>query len=95
MDDHIDVAFVYGSVAAGTDTAHSDIDLFLLGRGLSYADTMKALRDTEVTLGRKVNPTLYTLEELRRKLEGGSSFLRRVLDQPKLFLIGSDRELIV
>lgn len=95
MDGHIDVAFVYGSVAAGTDKATSDIDLFLVGRELSYPDTMKAVGDAEVTLGRKVNPTLYSPEELSRKLEEGSSFLRRVLDQPKLILIGSTRDLSV
>jgi len=95
IDEHIELAFIYGSIAAGTDTAHSDVDLFLIVRDLTYADVMKALHDAEGILGRTVNPTLYSREELLRKLKASNSFLRRVLDQPKLFLIGSERELVV
>jgi predicted nucleotidyltransferase len=93
LADRLDVAFVYGSVAAGTDTANSDIDLLLVGRKLSYADAMLALADAESTLRRKVSPTVYTASELLRKLEAGNAFLRRVLDQPKIFLLGSPGDL--
>lgn len=95
MASQIDAAFIYGSVAAGSDRADSDIDLFLLGRGLSYADIMTSLGEAEAALGRKVNPTVYSPDELERKLESSNSFLQRVLDQPKLFLIGSERDLVV
>lgn len=93
LADRIDVAFVFGSAAAGTDTARSDIDLFIIGREITYANTMSALADAEHTLGRKVNPTLYTASELHSKLESGNAFLRRVLDQPKIFLIGSSGDI--
>jgi predicted nucleotidyltransferase len=95
MADRIDFAFVFGSVAAGTDTAGSDIDLFVSGRDLAYADTMLALADAESFLRRKINPTLYAAIELQHKVDSGNAFLRRVLDQPKIFLIGSARELRV
>src|SRR5438067_1195402 len=36
--DKIKIAFVYGSVAKGTDTARSDIDLMVIGDDLSYTD---------------------------------------------------------
>jgi predicted nucleotidyltransferase len=89
----IDAAFVFGSVASGTDTAASDVDVFLLTEALTYADVMPVLAPVESTLGRTVNPTLYTPAELRTKLDHGNAFLRRVLDQPKIFLIGSARDL--
>ncbi len=89
LANQIDIAFVYGSVAAGTDTAKSDIDLFIIGRELSYADAMTVLVDVEPTLRRKINPTIYSAAELRRKLKAKNAFLHRVLDQPKIFLIGS------
>src|SRR5215467_13498509 len=36
--DKIKAAFVYGSVAKGTDTARSDIDLMVIGEDLTYSD---------------------------------------------------------
>jgi len=92
LEDRIEVAFVYGSIASGTDTAASDIDLFVVGRDLSYADAMLRLADAESTLRRKVSPTLYGPSELERKVGAGNAFLLRVLDQPKIFLIGSPGE---
>ena len=89
----IDTAFVYGSVAKGTDTARSDIDLFIISDELSYADLVNELSDAEARLGRTVSPTLYTQQELRRKLKRGNAFLRKILQQPKVFLIGSERDL--
>jgi predicted nucleotidyltransferase len=46
-------AFVYGSVAKGTDTAHSDIDLLVIGDDLDYADLYAAAQDVERKLRRK------------------------------------------
>lgn len=91
---NIDVAFIYGSVAKGTDTAQSDVDLMIVGRDLSYADLTTELSDAEASLGRKVNPTIYTPQELRRKLRRQNAFLRKVMEQPKIFLIGSERDLL-
>jgi predicted nucleotidyltransferase len=93
LEDRIEVAFVYGSIASGADTAASDVDLFILGHDLSYADLMLRLADAESSLRRKVSPTLYAPSELERKLGEGNAFVLRVVDQPKIFLIGSPREL--
>lgn len=93
LADRIRVAFVFGSTAAGSDTARSDIDLFIVGHEISYAEAMSVLVEAEQALGRKVNPTLYSKSELQNKLEAGNAFLRRVLDQPKIFLIGSPGDL--
>src|SRR5260370_6272234 len=40
--DAIKSAFIYGSVAKGTDTAHSDIDLMVIGDDLNYSDLYTA-----------------------------------------------------
>jgi len=93
LADRIDVAFIFGSVASGSDTAQSDIDLFIIGQNLSYSDAMLTLSDVDSIVRRKINPTLYSPTELQNKLEAGNAFLRRVLDQPKIFLIGSSGEL--
>ncbi len=93
LADQIHAAFVFGSVAVGTDTAASDVDVFLVGDQLAYPDVMTLLASVESTLGRTVNPTIYSSAELRKKLDNGTTFLRRILDQPKIFLIGSPRDL--
>lgn len=84
----IDAAFVYGSVAKGSDHAGSDIDLMLVSDDLAYADVMLALHPLIERLGREINPTLYTRKELQRRLLDGNAFATRVLDQPQLWLIG-------
>ena len=45
--DKIKTAFVYGSVAKGTDTARSDIDLMVTGDELSYSELYTALQNAE------------------------------------------------
>ena len=89
----IRAAFVYGSVAKGEDTSASDIDLMVIGEGLTYADLFAAVEEASTRLGRKVAPTIYSPKELARRVKQDSSFVTRVLDQPKLWLIGSERDL--
>ena len=90
LADRLHAAFVFGSVAKGTDTASSDIDLMLVSDALTYADAMAALHPLMERLGREINPTLYTRTELRKRIAEGNSFVTRVLEQPRLWLIGSD-----
>ena len=87
----IRAAFVYGSLAKGQDTAASDIDLMIIGEGLTYADLFAAVEKTSAQLGRKVSPTIYSPKELTKRRKQDSGFLARVLAQPKLWLIGDDR----
>ena len=88
--DQIRAAFVYGSIAKGEDAADSDIDILILGDGVSYSDIYNALIDTERRLGRKISPNLMTPADWQRKLLSKSSFVSRVATQPKLFIFGSD-----
>ncbi|MBI4294396.1 MAG: nucleotidyltransferase domain-containing protein [Betaproteobacteria bacterium] len=83
-------AFIYGSVAKGTDTATSDIDVMVIAEGLSYSQLFEALTKAEETLGRKVSPTLYSPEDFRKKIAGDNHFVARVLDQPRIVLLGNE-----
>jgi predicted nucleotidyltransferase len=91
----IDQAFVYGSVAKQKDTAHSDIDVMIVSAGLVYADVFGALEGATATLGRKVNPTLYAPAEIARRISQDKAFVTRVLQQPKIWLIGNEEQLHV
>lgn len=86
----IHAAFVYGSVAKGNDIAVSDIDLLLVSDDLAYPDVMAVLHPLIEQLGREVNPTLYTRADLRKRIDAGNSFVTRVLQQPRIWLIGDD-----
>ncbi|AXK38886.1 nucleotidyltransferase domain-containing protein [Crenobacter cavernae] len=93
LSDKIGVAFIYGSVAKGNEGAHSDIDVLLIGEDLAYSDVFTRLGEAESLLGRPVNPSVYSWPEWRRKLEEGNTFVQRVAQQAKIFLIGSEHEL--
>ena len=47
----------------------------------------------EEQLERKINPAIYSNEDVLRKLKAKNSFLTRIMSQPKIFLIGSERDL--
>jgi predicted nucleotidyltransferase len=89
----IDAALVFGSVAKGTDTAKSDIDLLVISETLTYAELFAALEPASSRLKRTVNPTLYSRVEIDKRIRDGNAFVKRVLAQPKLWVIGEDRGL--
>ena len=89
----IRAAFVYGSVAKGTDAAKSDIDLMIVGDELEYSALFEGLQEAERVLNRTVNPNITTLAQWNRKKATGSAFVSKVATQPKLFVIGSEGDL--
>jgi predicted nucleotidyltransferase len=89
----IRAAFVYGSIAKGEDSAASDIDLVVVSDCLTYADLFAVLEEASARLGRKVAPTIYSPDELSRRVSQGNAFVTRVLAQPKLWLIGDEHDL--
>jgi predicted nucleotidyltransferase len=91
----IRAAFVYGSVANATDQAASDIDLMIISDTLTYGEVFGALERVTRAVGRKVNPTVYTAAEFSKRARTENAFVTRVLEQPKLWVIGSEDDLTV
>lgn len=89
----ITAAFVYGSVAKGSDTAQSDIDLMVIGNELNYSDLYTAAQHTERVLGRKINPLFLSAQDWKRKAMQKGSFVNKMRAQPKMFLFGSEEDL--
>jgi DNA-binding transcriptional ArsR family regulator len=85
-------AFVYGSIAAGTEQSDSDIDLMIVGR-VSPTELALPLRRTRELLGREINPTVYTPAEFDKKRAATDHFLKQILDKPKLFVSGNKDKL--
>ena len=92
--DSIHAAFVFGSVARGSDHAGSDIDLMVISDKLGYPDLFEAVQEAESCLARPINPTVLNVAEWRAKIAREDSFAARLAAQPKLFVIGSDDDLI-
>jgi predicted nucleotidyltransferase len=89
----IDIAFIYGSVARQQDNAHSDVDVMIVSPTLGYGEVFGALEAAAVSLSRKVNPTLYTPVDWAKRIEQDSAFISRVLQQPKIWLVGDEEQL--
>ena len=89
----IDAAFIYGSVARQQDTAHSDVDLMVVSPMLGYGEVFGALEGATASLGRKINPTLYTPADWAKRVQNDNAFVTRVWQQPKIWLIGSEETL--
>lgn len=96
--DKIAAAFIYGSIAKGTATAASDIDLMVIAKdtkpgGLEYAALYASLQEAESALARTINPNLMSRTQWRRKRTEVDSFAARIAKQPRLFVLGSDEAL--
>ncbi|MDH4152029.1 MAG: nucleotidyltransferase domain-containing protein [Betaproteobacteria bacterium] len=88
----LQAAWIYGSYAKQADTAQSDIDVMLVGKNLTLSRVLAATAPVETQLARKVNPTLYTPAEFKKRRAEQDSFVNRVLAQPVLPLIGKLHE---
>jgi uncharacterized protein len=92
LADRIAVAFVYGSMARQEEKAESDIDLLIVGK-VTLEDVLATLGDVEQSLGRQINPTVYSVAEFKSKLASGNHFVTSVVRGEKIFLIGDEDEL--
>lgn len=81
-------AFVFGSVAKGQDSAQSDVDLLVVSDSLGYGDLLAGLENARHTLGRNINPALYSTKDFQARQQADNAFLQRVMQQPKIWLIG-------
>jgi uncharacterized protein len=84
--------FIYGSFASGKQKAESDLDLMVIGN-VTLGRLLPALRKLQVRLGREINPTVFRRDEFIGKYHRGDHFIRRVMENPKLMLVGTEDEL--
>jgi predicted nucleotidyltransferase len=92
ITDRIIAAFIYGSLARQEERAESDVDLLVVG-SVSLEEVFGCVNEVESSLGRPVNPTVYSPEEFRSKIASGNHFLNSVVRGKKIFLIGDEGEL--
>ena len=80
-------AFIYGSLANGQETAHSDIDVMVVGEP-SFTEVVNALYPAQEILGREINPKLFLVDEWIDRRREGDGFIKDVLAKPHIDLIG-------
>jgi predicted nucleotidyltransferase len=95
LGDRIALALIYGSVAKGDDRGRSDIDLLVVARDVTLEQLFTQLARAEKRLGRRINPTLYTPDEFRRRRRAKNPFLEKVMLGKTLPLIGSVDDLAI
>lgn len=86
------LALIFGSVASGTETAGSDVDLLVIG-DLGFAEVVYATHPAQAELGREINPVVYSAEEFRRRVANSDAFVHNLLASPKIFLMGTEDDL--
>jgi len=89
LADRVGLAFVFGSVAAGTERTGSDVDVLILGSA-GFAEVVRALAPTQEALRREVNPTVMSIKAFADKLVAGDGFARSVAEGPRLWLLGGE-----
>jgi len=88
----IDIALIYGSIAASEERSSSDVDLMVIGRA-NLAELAVVLRPLEEELGRSVNVSVYTTGEFVKKLNAKNHFLNSVLRTRLIFIFGKSDDL--
>lgn len=92
VQEQIDLAFIFGSVAQGKDRISSDVDVMVIGNA-SFEEVVHSIYASQETLLREVNPVVMPASEFSAKVLQGDRFVSRIVNEPKIFLIGGSDEL--
>jgi predicted nucleotidyltransferase len=92
MDKRVRAAFVFGSIACGEEKSGSDVDLMVIG-DLGLRDLSGLLCGIEEKIGREINPHVLHGDEFRRRVRAKEHFVSRIMESPKIFIIGSQHDL--
>jgi predicted nucleotidyltransferase len=86
------LALIFGSVASGTETASSDVDVLIIA-DVGFADVVRAMYPAQIELGREINPVVYSAQEFKRRAQEQDPFVLELLRKPKIFLMGTEHDL--
>jgi len=90
LSGNIDVAFVFGSMASGKASQHSDIDLCVVGK-VTFSEVVKAVYPAQETLAREINPKCFTPAQWQEATQENSVFIKEILEKDVINIIG-DRD---
>lgn len=88
----IEVAFIYGSFAAGKARSNSDIDLMIIGTP-ERQQLLRQIAALEKQFQREVNYKTYSRKTFLAKQKDKNSFVCEVLEGAKIFIVGDEHDL--
>ena len=88
----INAAFIYGSFASGKEKFSSDIDLFIIGE-IKENILIDKINKLEKKLQREINYSLYLRKDFFKKKIENDPFIKDVLINKKIFIIGTEKDL--
>lgn len=92
LEDQIDIAMIFGSVAKGTERADSDLDLFVIGTA-GYSVVTERIYSIEDRLGRRVQTLYFDRDSPTDRASLKKSSTRAMLAGPKVFVLGDEEKL--
>ncbi|MDY6973152.1 MAG: nucleotidyltransferase domain-containing protein [Thermodesulfobacteriota bacterium] len=91
-DSNIKTAFVFGSIASGEETPESDVDLMVIGQ-TGLRKLSKMLAGVSDRINREINPYALSQKEFAKRNKDREHFIARVIESPKMFIIGNANDL--
>jgi len=91
-DGRIQLAFVFGSIAGGEETAGSDVDLLVIGE-IGFRSLSELLSGVSEKIGREINPHVMNKDEYSKRIKSNEHFITHILKSPKIFIVGADHDL--
>jgi predicted nucleotidyltransferase len=87
-DERIEAAFIFGSMAKDKESSESDLDLVVVGEIRMRALT-KLLSGVQETIGREINPHIFSKNEITTRLKKKDHFVSSILRKETKNVIGS------
>ncbi len=88
----IKICLIYGSFASEQYKATSDIDLMIIGNPAT-SELNERIARLEKRLKREINTTVYSWQEFQDKKKLKSAFIKDLLKNPKIMLLGKEDDL--
>lgn len=85
-------SFIYGSFARNKESSASDLDLLIVGNP-EEDKLMQRIESLEKRLQREINYNIYTRREFKNRVKKKDSFIKNILERPKIILKGSVDEI--
>ncbi len=91
LSDRIVWAFIFGSIANGKEISASDIDLMIIGN-VNFSEVVSAVYAIQQTLGREINPKIYSMKEWKQLCAKNDAFIQDVLKKSVINIVGEGHE---
>lgn len=85
--DNVECAFIFGSIAKGTENNNSDIDLMLIGN-INQDALVTMISSLEGKIAREINYHIYSSQEIIKKIKEKNNFISNIFLSPIIKLKG-------